>query len=93
MYSWFLDEHCERSGDDNAAMDYAYHFLPMGHDPDWGFPPWDPTGELGIADDIRARITAWKNGDWRPDESDDDDSEDDADDDEEVEVEALAADY
>eukprot|EP01050_Picozoa_sp_SAG11_P019124 SAG11_NODE_3000_length_2776_cov_13.243183_2_plen_191_part_00 len=55
-----------------------------------GFPPWDPEGELAIADDIRARITAWRNGDWRPDGSDDDDSKDDADDDDEVD--ALAAD-
>jgi hypothetical protein len=87
------DERCERDGDDYASMDYTYHFLPVGADPENGFPPWDPTGELGNADDIRARIMAWKSGDWRPDESDDDDSEDDADDDEEVEVEALAADY
>jgi hypothetical protein len=80
------DERCEREGDGNASMDYMYHFLGTA---EHGFPPWDPKGRLGAVDDIRATITAWKSGDWRPDESDDDDSGDDADDDEEVEVEAL----
>eukprot|EP01050_Picozoa_sp_SAG11_P018531 SAG11_NODE_2815_length_2945_cov_9.976793_3_plen_180_part_00 len=78
---------CEERGDDNASMDYMYHFIVTA---EHGFPPWDSEGELAIADDIRARITAWRNGDWRPDGSDDDDLEDDADDDDEVD--ALAAD-